>query len=73
MTRRANMKGLEMQSTVMTLVHQRACALKTFNGMACAAVIGLAGLAITALPASVLVTGASTDPGRTQGFWDACP
>jgi hypothetical protein len=72
MTRRANTKGLEMQSTVMTLVRQRGCALET-NGMACAAVIGLAGLAITALPASALVTGASTDPSRTQGFWDACP
>src|ERR1700687_533605 len=60
MTRRANMKGLEMQSTVMTLVRQRGCAPKTFNGMACAAVIGLAGLAITALPASALVTGASS-------------
>jgi hypothetical protein len=58
MTRRANMKGLEMQSTMMTLVRQRGCASKTFKGMACAAVIGLAGLAITALPASALVTGA---------------
>jgi hypothetical protein len=60
MTRRANMKGLEMQSTMMTLVRQRGCASKTFNGMACAAVIGLTGLAITALPASALVTGASS-------------
>jgi hypothetical protein len=58
MTQRANMKGLEMQSTMMTLVRQRGCASRTFNGMACAAVIGLAGLAITALPASALVTGA---------------
>jgi hypothetical protein len=73
MTRRANMKGLEMQSTVMALVRQRGCSSKTFNGVACAAVIGLAGLAITALPASALVTGVSTDPSRTQGFWDACP
>src|SRR6266704_704923 len=52
------MKGLEMQSTVMTLVRQRGCASKTFSSMACAAIIGLAGLAITALPASALVTGA---------------
>jgi hypothetical protein len=54
------MKGLEMQSTMMTFVRQRGGAPKTFNGMACAAVIGLAGLAITALPASALVTGASS-------------
>jgi hypothetical protein len=60
MTRRANTKGLEMQSTMMTVVRQRGCASKTFNGMACAAVIGLAGFAITALPASALVTGASS-------------
>src|SRR6266478_6570474 len=60
MTRRANMKGLEMQSTVMTLVRQRGCASKTFNGLACAAIIGLAGFAITASPASALVTGASS-------------
>jgi hypothetical protein len=53
------MEGLEMQSTMMTLVRQRGCASKTFNGMVCVAVIGLAGLAITALPASALVTGAS--------------
>ncbi len=54
------MKGLEMQSTVMTLIRQRGCASKTFNGMACAAIIGLAGLAITASPASALVTGAGS-------------
>ena len=60
MTRRANMKGLEMQSTMMTLIRQRGCASKTFNGMACATIIGLAGLAITASPASSLVTGASS-------------
>ncbi len=52
------MKGLEMQSTVMTLVRQRGCASKTFSSMACAAIIGLAGFAITASPASALVTGA---------------
>ena len=45
---------------MLTLIRQRGCAPKTFNGMACAAVIGLAGLAITALPASALVTGASS-------------
>jgi hypothetical protein len=44
-----------MQSTVMTLVRQIGCAPKTFNGMACAVIIGLAGFAITALPASALV------------------
>src|SRR6267143_1737757 len=54
------MKGLEMQSTVMTLVRQRGCASKTFNGMACAVIIGLAGLGITASPASALVTGAGS-------------
>jgi hypothetical protein len=58
MTRRANMKGLEMQSTVMILVRQRGCAPKTFNGMACAA------------PGYCWYY---TDPSRTQGFWDACP
>ena len=47
-----------MQSTVMTLVRQRGCASKTFSSMACAAIIGLAGFAITASPASALVTGA---------------
>jgi len=44
-----------MQSTVMTLVRQRGCAPKTFNGMASAVIIGLAGFAMTALPASALV------------------
>jgi len=59
MTRRENMKGQEMQSTVMTLIRQPGCASKTFNGMACAAIIALAGFVITASPASALVTGAS--------------
>jgi len=54
------MKGLEMQSTVMTLIRQRGCASRTFNGMACAAIIGLAGFAITASPASAFVTGANS-------------
>jgi len=71
MTRRANVKGLEMQSTMMTLVRQR-------GGKASAAAIGLAGLAIMASPASALVTGASNSlqqqlKQRTQGFWDLCP
>jgi hypothetical protein len=58
MTRRANVKGLEMQSTMMNLVRQRGCASKTFNGMACAVALGLAGFAITASPASALTAGA---------------
>jgi hypothetical protein len=55
--------------------------------MARAVFIGLAGFAMTALPASALVGPAYsslqqqlkqdnwyyTDPGRTQGFWDVCP
>jgi hypothetical protein len=40
------MKGLEMQSTMMTLVRQRGCAPKTFNGVARTVIIGLAGLAM---------------------------
>jgi hypothetical protein len=59
------MKGLEMQSTMMTLVRQRGSALKTFalktfNGMACAVIIGLAGLAMMTLPASAFVGGADS-------------
>jgi hypothetical protein len=46
-----------MPSTMMTPVRQRGCATRTFNGMACAAVIGFA---ITASPASALVTGAGS-------------
>jgi hypothetical protein len=46
-----------MQSTLMTFVRRRGCAPKTFNGMACAVIIGLAGFVITALPASALVGG----------------
>jgi hypothetical protein len=53
-----------MQSTVMTSVRPRGCAPKTFTGMACAAVIGLAGLAITPWPASALVGRA--DPSLQQ-------
>jgi hypothetical protein len=49
-----------MQSTTMTLFRQRGCASKTFNSIACAAVIGVAGFAITASPASALVTGAGS-------------
>src|SRR5216684_2545406 len=46
-----------MQSTMMTPVRQIGCASKTFNSMACAVAIGLAGFAMTALPASALVGG----------------
>jgi hypothetical protein len=60
MTWRENVKGLEMQSTMMTPVRQRGCAPKTFNGMACAVIIGLAGLAMTAMPASAFVGGADS-------------
>jgi hypothetical protein len=48
-----------MQST-MTLVRRRGCVPKTFNGMACAVVIGLAGFALTTSPASAVVTGAGS-------------
>jgi hypothetical protein len=48
-----------MQST-MTLVRRRGCVPKTFNGMACAVVIGLAGFALTTSPATALVTGAGS-------------
>jgi hypothetical protein len=71
MTRRINVKGLEMHSAMMTLVHQRGCAPKTFNGMGCAVIIGLAGLAIRISPASACVTGA--DRSLQQQLWDACP
>jgi hypothetical protein len=58
MTQRATMKGLEMQSTMMSLVRQCGCASRTFNSMACAAVMGLAGFPMAASPASAL-TGAN--------------
>jgi hypothetical protein len=45
-----------MQSTE-TFVRQRGCAPKTFNRLARAVMIGLAGLAVTALPASAFVGG----------------
>jgi hypothetical protein len=54
------MKELEMQSTMMTFVRQRGCSPKTFNGMACTVTIGLAGLAMTAVPASAFVGGADS-------------
>jgi len=54
------MKELEMQSTMMTFVRQRGCALKTFNGKACAVIVGLDGLAMTAVPASAFVGGADS-------------
>jgi hypothetical protein len=60
MTRRANLKGLKMQSTMMTLVRQIGCTSKTFNGMACVAAIGLAGFAVTAPPASAFVSAAGS-------------
>jgi hypothetical protein len=63
MTRQKKMKELEMmQSTMMTLVRQRGCAPKTFNGMACAVIIGLADadLVMKAMPASAFVGGADS-------------
>jgi hypothetical protein len=47
-----------MQSATMTLVRQIGCAPKTFNGMARAVMIALAGLAMTAPQASAFVLGA---------------
>jgi hypothetical protein len=49
-----------MRSTMMTLVHPRGCASKTFNTMTCAVAIGLASFAIMVSPASALVTGAGS-------------
>jgi hypothetical protein len=49
-----------MRSTMMTLVRQIGCAPKTFNRTACAIMIGLAGLAMTALPAFAFVAGADS-------------
>jgi hypothetical protein len=46
-----------MQSTMMTPLRQIGSASKTFNIMACAAVKGLVGFAMTASPASALVGG----------------
>jgi hypothetical protein len=81
MTRRENMEGFEMQSTMMTFVRQRGGALKTFilmtftsktfTGMACAVTIGLAGVAMTALPASALIGGA--DSSLQQQFKQNSP
>jgi hypothetical protein len=51
---------LEMQSTMMTLVRQRGCAPKTFTGTAGTVRIGLAGPAMTAVPASTFVGGADS-------------
>jgi hypothetical protein len=58
-------KGLDMQLTVMTLVRQIGCAPKTFNRMAYAVIIGLAGFAMAALPASALV-GRTDSPLQQQ-------
>jgi hypothetical protein len=49
-----------MQSAMMNLVRQIDCAPKTFNPTACAVIIGLAGFAMTALPASAFVPGAGS-------------
>src|SRR5258705_10914646 len=49
-----------MQSTMMPYGRQVSCASKTCNSMACAAVIGLAGFAMTASSASALVGGAGS-------------
>lgn len=57
------MKGLDMQSTVTTLVRQRGCS-KTFNSPACVATIGLVGFAMTASPASAFVGGADSSLRR---------
>jgi hypothetical protein len=69
MTWQANMKGRDMQSTVMqttvmTLVRQRGCASKTFNSTACAVKIGSVGFAMAASPASAFVGG--TDSSLQQ-------
>jgi len=53
------LKGLEMQSAMMTFVRQCGCAPKTFNSAACAAIIGPAGFAMAVLPASAF-TGANS-------------
>jgi hypothetical protein len=44
-----------MQSTMMAPVRQGGCTPKTFNSMACAAIIGLAGFAMAVSPASAFV------------------
>jgi hypothetical protein len=53
-------RAWNMQSTMMTLVRQIGCAPKTFNRMTGAVMLGLAGLAMTAPPASALVPGAGS-------------
>ncbi|HZE52362.1 MAG TPA: hypothetical protein VE111_03680 [Bradyrhizobium sp.] len=50
-------------------VRQRGCASKTFNGLACAHVIDVAGFA----PPTPGYCWCNTDLNRTQGFWDVCP
>jgi hypothetical protein len=44
-----------MQSTMMALVRQRGCTPGTFNGLACAVMVGLAGFAMAVSPASAFV------------------
>ena len=45
-----------MQSAMMSLVRQLGCTSKIFSGMTCTVAIGLAGLAMTVLPASALTS-----------------
>jgi hypothetical protein len=49
-----------MRSTVITPVRQRGCAPNTFNGVTWAVAIGLAGFAITVLPASAFTSASSS-------------
>lgn len=53
-------RACKMQSSMKTLVRQIGCGPKTFNRVACAVTIGFAGFAMTAGPASALVTGADS-------------
>jgi hypothetical protein len=71
-----------MQSTMMSPARQIGCASKPFSSIAYAAIIGVAGFAMTASPASALVNGVGhspgycghyIDPSGTQGFWNVCP
>ena len=49
-----------MQSTMKTPVGRRGGALKAFSGVACVIIFGLAGLAMTVVPASAFVGGADS-------------
>jgi hypothetical protein len=57
-------KGLEMQSTMMTLVRRPACVSKTFSSMICATVFGLADIAMTVSPVSAFVGGTDSSLQR---------